>query len=282
MRPRHLILLGAFAFLPACGDGSSRKPPRPDDQSPRIISLDFCADQYVLALAEREQIAGLSPDADKSFSYLRDQAEGLPKILPRAEDILVRNPDIVVRSYGGGPTMTRFLEESGVKLVQLPYGGDLDAVRQTLLTVGAALGANDKAADMAAHFDQRREALEDMGQTDETILYVTSKGAVAGPGTMISQLIDLSGRKNYTKTPGWSTLSLEALVRQSPDRVAAGFFDSAGASTDQWSPARHPVAGRFLANSARTDIPGAWTACNAWFIIEAAEALAAPSAGAAP
>ncbi|MCC6788878.1 MAG: ABC transporter substrate-binding protein, partial [Hyphomonadaceae bacterium] len=43
----------------------------------RIVSLDYCADQFVLALADREQVAALSVGARRDDSYFRDRAQGM-------------------------------------------------------------------------------------------------------------------------------------------------------------------------------------------------------------
>ena len=81
----------------------------------RIVSLDFCADQYVLKLADREQILAVSPDAVREFSYMRETAQGLPTVRSVAEDVLILKPDLVVRSYGGGPKAGDFFERAGKK-----------------------------------------------------------------------------------------------------------------------------------------------------------------------
>ena len=50
------------------------------DHPQRIVSLDYCADQYVLKLADEEQILAISPDAVKDFSYMREAAAGVPTV----------------------------------------------------------------------------------------------------------------------------------------------------------------------------------------------------------
>ena len=51
----------------------------PAQAAPRVMSLDQCADQYVLALSPREAIVGVSPRVDDRDSYLRARAAGLPQ-----------------------------------------------------------------------------------------------------------------------------------------------------------------------------------------------------------
>lgn len=267
---RSLICLTVVSLaLAACG----RDPAEDRPATARIISLDFCADQYLLAFADRDAVAGLSPDATKSFSYFRDAVKGLPVVRPRAEDILVHRPDAVIRTYGGGPAMTAFLERAGVTVIQIPYAGDLSAIAQTARSVAAALGDAEGGDKAARAMGQRLDAL---APADGTVLYLTSKGAVAGADTLIDELIERSGRRNFQTRPGWGTAPLERLAYETPDIIAAGFFDGPDARTDRWSPAHHPVARRAMAEAHIIDMPGAWTACSAWFIADAAEALAAP------
>ena len=103
----------------------------------RIVSLDFCADQYVLKLADREQILAVSPDAVREFSYIRETAQGLPTVRSVAEDVLILKPDLVVRSYGGGPKAGDFFERAGIPVLQVGWtatvhGDGPNTIPQTL------------------------------------------------------------------------------------------------------------------------------------------------------
>ena len=117
--------LSVLLFLGGCGDslpGGSPGDPRPR----RIVSLDYCADQYLLQLADREQILALSPDATSPFSYLREQARDMHTVRAVAEDVLSLNPDLIIRSYGGGASAPAFFERAGVPVVQLPWIQSVD------------------------------------------------------------------------------------------------------------------------------------------------------------
>ena len=60
----------------------------PAQAAPRVMSLDQCADQYVLALSPREAIVGVSPRVDDRDSYLRAMSAGLPQRRASAEAVL--------------------------------------------------------------------------------------------------------------------------------------------------------------------------------------------------
>ncbi len=238
-----------------------------------IVSLDFCADQFVLKLAERENILALSPDAEAVFSYMRNDARGIAKVRARAEDILLLAPDMVVRTYGGGPNATAFFERAGIKVVQIAYAGDLDTVRQSILDAAEDMDAPERGDALVTEMDARLAALSPLN-TGSTILYMTSKGAVAGRGTLIGELLERAGYENFQAAPGWNSLPLERLAYESPNVIAAGFFDTSDMVSDMWTPSRHPVARRQLSGRPVIDLPSAWTACSGWFLLDALEALA--------
>lgn len=264
-----------LAMLAAMGcQAKERKQPTNSHDKPRIVSLDYCADQFVLKLADRSQIAGLSPDARKEFSYMRDEALGLPIIRPQAEDVLLRNPDIVVRSYGGGPNATAFFNRAGVKVVQIGYAHTLDGVMEIIKETASELGAAPTGETVVNNMRERLAALPRAPSPRPSLLYMTSRGAVAGDGTLIDELISAAGYRNFLTAPGWTSLPLEELAFVTPDMAATGFFETAELRTDLWTPARHPVAKRLLRDTPRIDLPGAMTACGAWFLLDAVEMLA--------
>lgn len=270
-----LLLLGCF--------GAEQGPPAPDgsrgaqpEEPGRIVSLDYCADQYVLRFAEAEDILALSPDADKSFSYMRKEAAGVPQVRPRAADILALEPDVVVRSYGGGPQIADFLERAGVRVVQIGYPANIAEVRDEVTRVGAALGKRDEAQALVSDMDTRLSQLrEQRGDTSPSALYMAQGGVTSGKGSLVHELMLASGLENFQTRPGWNPIPLEQLAYERPDMVVAAFFEGeAGGSTHSWSASRHPIAKAQLSELPVATVEGAWTSCGGWFLIEAVEAMA--------
>ena len=58
----------------------------------RIVSLDYCADQFVLALADRDQIAALSRGSQRDDSYFRARAHGIRQTRGTLEEVLALRP----------------------------------------------------------------------------------------------------------------------------------------------------------------------------------------------
>lgn len=255
------------------------QPSETSEQSPRrIVSLDYCADQYLLRFAERQDILALSIDARKSFSYMRKEATGLPQVRPRAADVLALEPDLVIRSYGGGPNISSFLERAGVPVVQIGYPGTIADVREEALRIGSELGQPEEAETLVANMDRRLAQIA-KGETRET-LYTTPAGVAAGEGTMVDDLIKTAGLANFQTRAGWNPIPLERLAYERPEQIALGFADSNRDRIDTWSAARHPIAQAQLRDLHVIPIEGAWTACGGWFLLDAVEALAGDRAAA--
>ena len=265
------LVAGAAAVLAACGP--SALPDAPDGPTRRIVSLDYCADQYVLGLVERSRILALSPDAGEAFSYLRAEAEGIPLIRPRAEDVLALRPDLVVRTYGGGPRAGAFFEQAGVPVLQIDYAPDVAAVRAGIRRAAERLDAAARGEGLIAEMDARLESARARGSRPRA-LYLTPAGVSAGSGTLVHDLIAAAGLGNFDDRNGWHSIPLERLAYEAPDVYAVPSFGATNLR-NAWTPFRHPVASERVEAGPTLPIDGATTACGGWFLADAVEALAA-------
>ncbi|MEM7662087.1 MAG: ABC transporter substrate-binding protein [Pseudomonadota bacterium] len=274
------MCFAASLFISACGAGDQGGTEVDEiaDRPRRIVSLDFCADQYVLKLADREQILAISPDAVKDFSYMRETAVGVPTVRPIAEDILILKPDLVVRSYGGGPNAAAFFERAGVPVLQVGWASNVDSeemgsIPNLIQHVADGLGHAQRGEALVDEFRTRLAAVR-ARKTGDVALYMTPAGFTTGPGSLVHEMLRAAGLTNFQQRPGWGSLPLERLAYEQPDLVAAAFFETLTNHPDAWSASRHPVARAQLAEPGTVPLQGAWTACGGWFILDAIEALA--------
>lgn len=273
----RLTFLIVCIGLSACGKPESVSSPL-SDRPMRIVSLDFCSDQYVLKLADREQILALSPDAERDFSFMRAEADGVPKVRPLAEDVLILKPDLVVRSYGGGPNAASFFERAGIPVLQIGWatsihGEDVGTIPNVVAEVATGLGQTDRGAALVQEFTDRLNRIR-ASSSGKTALYMTPTGVTTGGETMAHKMMQAAGLENFMDRPGWHSLPLERLAYERPELVVAAFFDAKSNHENVWSPARHPIAKRELTEAPRVNLQGAWLSCGGWFILEAVEALA--------
>ncbi|MGV6819060.1 MAG: ABC transporter substrate-binding protein [Parvularcula sp.] len=274
MRWSVAIAISAALLLGGCSrDRPEAAASRPMAQAPHhVVSLDLCADQYVLRFVPRDRIAGVSPDAAKKFSYMRDRAVGVPIIRPTAEDVLAARPDLIVRAYGGGPNAAAFFSRAGIPVVDLGWANSFGDIATNTRRIAEELGAKREGEKVAADMERRLQTAAE--GNDRTVLYMTPGGVTTGPGSLIHQAIEAAGYRNFQTRPGWNPIPLERLARVQPDIVAASFFEEFGTHPARWSAMRHPIAQRQLKERPVVRLDGAWTACGGWFNVYAVEALA--------
>lgn len=275
MRASRLALLILFGVAAGCSSPQppSAVPAKEGGKSPlRVVSLDFCADQFVIKLANRADILAVSPDATRDFSFMRAEAKGLRQVRPDAEAILALKPDVVVRSYGGGPQMVPFLERAGIKVHQIGWGEDFAAVRTNVREAADALGQPARGEAVVTDFDRRLASLKPAANV--SALYVTPGGVTTGPGSLVDRMMGQAGLVNFQTQKGWSPLPLERLLAERPDMVVTAFFTAQSPHQDYWSQARHPLVRQMLTDLPVARLDGGATACSGWFMVDAMEAMA--------
>lgn len=241
----------------------------------RIVSLDYCADQFVLALADRDQIAALSRGSRRDNSYYRDRARGLRQTRGTLEEVLALRPDLVVRNWGGAWDAEAVYARFDVPVLQVGDAANFDIAREDLLDAARVLGHADRGEARARDLDVRLQHLRAAAPRDrQPVLYLSAGGAVAGSGTLMQSVIEAAGGRNAHQGESWTVLPLERLVQLPPSLIALGFFDHGRSRVNPWLPGRHPALRRALARTDTITLPTAAIACESWYAIDAAELLA--------
>jgi iron complex transport system substrate-binding protein len=238
----------------------------------RVVSLDYCADQYILELVPKANILALSKDSTSEFSYMREQAEGIKTIRPTAEEIIAARPDLVVRTYGGGSQIMKILEKAGIPTLQMNSLTSINDIRQEIQRLSARLNASRKGTSVIASLNRRLAEIP--FPTDAMLaLYLPSSGVTAGPGTLIDEIITTAGFINAQVYPGWSSIRLENIVHYRPDLVITSTEIDRMGSQNKWNAVRHPIVKEFINIKHQAPLPLSMTSCGGWYVIDAIERL---------
>lgn len=260
-------LAGGLAGLATLAAGDAGARPL------RVMALDQCADQYVLALRPDAELA-LSPRADDPDAWLRAAAAGRRRIRPTLEAAIAFRPDVVVRYWGGEPRLLARLEATGVRVVTIEDATDFNGVRAGVQSVAEGLGVPERGKALTARMDATlRRAAPGPTAAARSALYLTAGGFTAGKGTLVDAILGAAGFANAAAGPFFAPVSVERIALFPPARFVLGFFDQR--RSDWRGPGRHPVVTRAAHGRVAARLPAAVLTCPAWFAADAAAMLKA-------
>lgn len=254
------VLAAALAAAPAGAAGAAAKPER-------IVSVNVCADQLVLMLAERRRIASLSRlAADPEVSAMSRAASGLPRNHGQAEEILPLDPDVVVAGAFSARAAASLLRRLGYRVVEVPVATALDDVARNVALVAEAVGEAAKGRALIREFEAEIAAVRrraDPGSPAPLAALYWANGYGSGPGTLANALVEAAGFRTLGRRlgiAGTGILPLETLVAAAPDVLILGRLRGgaalAGAALD------HPALARGLAGAARAALPDKLWLCG--------------------
>lgn len=263
-------LVGSAGILWA----NSPAPPAKTPVAPRrIVSINLCADQLVLALADRDQIAGLTKNAtDTAMSGEAAKARGIPLLSNSAEQILAIEPDLIVGMPASRSAALAALPDQNYALLDLDTADTLEDIHASIRETAAAVGHPGRGAALIARMEGELADLPKPGK-GRVAAYYQRRGYMTGTGTLIDELMTRVGLVNLAEKlgkPPLSQLSLEEMVAAEPDFL---IVESATDKViDQGSEMLHHPAIRDIP---RISIPQAWTVCGSPAYTQAARSMTA-------
>lgn len=268
-----LVLAGAGAA--ALWAATARPAPQPHKPQPhrpqRIVSLNLCTDQLILALADRDQIAGLTRNAgDPDMSAEAARAQGLRLLRSSAEEILVLDPDLVAGMPLPRATLG-VIEGQNYRTLDLQGANTLTEIQAAIRATAAAVGHPARGAAMIADMDRQLAKVARPGK-GRVAAYYQRRGYMTGTGTLIDDLMTRVGVVNLAAKlgkPPLSQLSLEEMVAAQPDLLIVE--SATDRVTDQGSEMLHHPA---LRDIPRISISQAWTVCGGPAYAAAARSMA--------
>lgn len=264
------LLVGAAGTLWAT---TAARAPTPAAAPQRIVSINLCADQLILALADRHQIAGLTRNAnDGAMSAEAAAARGLPILSNSAEQILAIDPDLIVGMPATGSPALAALPDQGYRLVDVNTANTASEIHVAIQQTAAAVGHPARGAAMIEQMKRELAALPHPGR-GRIAAYYQRRGFMTGTGTLIDEMMGRIGLVNLAEKlgkPPLSQISLEEMVAAQPDFLIVE--SATDVVTDQGSEMLHHPA---LNAIPRISVPEAWTVCGGPAYTAAARSMAA-------
>lgn len=274
MRLLLRFLIPSIALAAVAGGVLAAGKPRPAPVGPpqRIVSLNLCADQLVLALADRSQIAGLTRNATNAeMSAEAAKARGLRILGTSAEEVLEIDPDLVVGMPARRSAIINALKSRHYRTLDLKTAETFEEIHVAIRSTAAVVGHPERGEALIARM-QRDLARIPRNGGGKVAAYYQRRGYLTGTETLIDDLMKRMGLVNLAGRLGKSALaqvSLEELVAARPDYIIVESATDrvADLGTEML---HHPA----LRGIPRIRLPQAWTVCGAPAYVVAARSMA--------
>lgn len=246
---------------------------------PRVASINMCADQLLVDLADPRQIVGLSPFArDPARSFVARAAQALPVLSGTAEEIIMLRPDLVLSSTFTRSSTHEMVRSQGIRLETLAPVTSLAGARAQILQVARLVGQEARGQARVSALDAALGRLRDAAiRTPMTVLPLARRGWTAGRESLIGDLLARAGLSLADGPDGGGVgrfVALERMVALRPDVLLV--TTDAGTAEDQGrAMLDHPVLAALVPRDRQLAMPEMLTICGGPMVVDALDRLAA-------
>lgn len=212
----------------------------------RIASLNLCLDALLLKLVEPARINSLTYlSANPQFSPFAEQASHFHHNRGLAEDLVLRNPDLILAGDFGATDAKALLKQLGYRVETLALPRTLEDISTHLRHFGQLTGSQPAADAMAQQLEQKLQLLDAAHQQASAIpaFWYASNGVVVGADTLENELMTRAGFHNLAldkHISGFAQLNLEELILAQPKVIIVEASDTQAFSLAQ-EYLQHPV-----------------------------------------
>lgn len=194
-----------------------------------IVSLDLCADQWVLGLTHREEIHSISYLAqDKELSYLAAQAQGLPTHSGTLENFLDPSIKIIIGYEPISIPVKKLCRKRGILLIELSYPQSFDELKKQILLLTRLFHKEPQGEKWI-----RQLASFKKDPSRGTAVFYGTQGLSPGNHTLFNDILNAAGYDNlYEYKKGWTYNPVESLLSAA---LSALFFLDPPPATSLWA-----------------------------------------------
>ena len=187
----------------------------------RIVSINLCADPYLMAMADKAQIAALSPfSRDPSLAYYYRQAAAYPNVRSDAEAVLALKPDLVLGSPYLGLETRAMLSHFGVRMVDVGEVKNFSGIVAQTRAIAAVIGHPDRGEKLVGEMQTQLAAIAAPRTPPPLAVHYQRQGYVTGTGTLMDDVMKRAGLRNLAARLGDFELAHVDLEAQSIARQA--------------------------------------------------------------
>ena len=243
---------------------------------PGVVSINLCADQMILELADAGQIMSLTNLSQQPAASVHfEQASQYPVNKGSAEEVLALQPELVIAGQYSNSYTLRLLQAANVRVETLPIAYSIADVIENLERVAGWLGQDKRGQELTAGLRKRLKLLPSPQQQRPRAAIYDPNGYTVGKDTLRGHILELAGWHNVALDRGidnYGSLPLETLLKLDPQILLASPY-----SQGTWSRAQalnaHPSLHMGGLQASVVQVPSSQTICGGPWSLDVIERL---------
>lgn len=249
---------------------------------PSVVSINLCADQLVLALADEQQITALSLlSHEPAGSYYYSRALNFAVNSGKAGEVILHQPDLVIAGQYSDFYTVRALRSAGLRVELLPIANSLESMFSNLEQVADWLGQSARGEALVLSLRQRLIELPEPTGHKVTAAVYDPNGYTVGDQSLRGDVLQRAGWHNVALDAGirnYGVLALETLMRLQPDVLIESPY-SPGTFSRAQQLNQHPALTQSGLAPGIISVPSAQTICGGPWTVDLIERLSSERAG---
>lgn len=243
----------------------------------RIVSINLCADELVLRLADPKNIAAVSfLSEDPNLSSVVDLSAKVPKTFGSPEEVLLLNPDVVIAGSYTTPETTVLLKRLGYKVYQLGLPTGFEELFAQIDKLSKVIGEEARGQAMVAQMQDQLLELRSRPVSGLNTVFYWPGGFTPGKNTIVHDVLESAGLHNIAaevKMKRNGVLEMETLIMHQPDLLIFSDY-RLNPSTLSHNYLKHPALEKAFPDVRTFILPSQALTCGSPATLEAAETLA--------
>ena len=210
----------------------------------RVASINLCADQLLLSLADDDQIISLSNlSHQKAGSYHFEKARNFPVNEGHAEQILNLKPDVVIVGQYSSAYTVATLRDAGLQVQTLPIANSVEMMFENIELVSSWVGRAERGRVMVSNLREKLSWLSPPEEPRPLAAAFDPNGYTSGASSLRGEMIERAGFRNAASDAGiesYGKLSLESMIQLKPDALIESPY-SPGTWSRAQAMSQHPA-----------------------------------------
>lgn len=230
----------------------------------RIVSINQCADELLLNLADLGQIRSVTHYVkDPQASWDAPLADTIPGNHGHLEEILRHEPDLVFVGDFNARSTVNMLRDLGVEVVELHHPRRLEQAIAQILEVATKVGHAERGYRLIAELREQLKPDNKQAGKVSAVVYQPN-GFTIGKETIIDDVMRAAGLSNIASewdTTAYSYFPMERLLLRRPQLLILD-PQSHGAPSMAHQMLEHPALVEFFGQTRTVSVPPQAWACG--------------------